>query len=364
MEEKKRNYTLDLIRIIALLFIICVHSLGRMGFYNEVVLGKKMFVMCVLRSLFITCVPLFLMLTGYLMNQKTLSKKYYKGIIKTVTIYIFCSVVYLLFQKIYLHQEISFIPFIQNVLAYVGTPYAWYIELYIGLFLLIPFLNIIFNNLKKKSDCQKLLITLFCLVGLPAIINIFRFDSLSWWLNPQSSRAYFKIIPSWWTNLYPLFYYFLGAYLSKYKIKLDAKLNIILLISSILLDGLFNYYRSFNGGFIWATWNNYYSGFVMCTAFLTFNLLLKIKLNFKSKLLGRVFKTLSDASLGAYLISVIFDTIYYERLCKLVLPVKARFIYAPLMVLLVFISSILVSVFLNVIYKIIQSVIIKVKTVL
>ena len=55
---KKRNINLDIIRSI----------------YTEIIKGKRMFVMFTMRTAFMICVPLFAILTGYLMNKKILSK--------------------------------------------------------------------------------------------------------------------------------------------------------------------------------------------------------------------------------------------------------------------------------------------------
>lgn len=81
---QERNYNLDLIRSVAVIFVLSVHFFLNSGFYGIICEGEKMFVMCVLRTSFITCVPLFLMLTGYLMCKKELSLKYFKGIKKHI----------------------------------------------------------------------------------------------------------------------------------------------------------------------------------------------------------------------------------------------------------------------------------------
>ena len=83
MEKNKlvRDYRLDIIRIFSLFCVIAVHFFLNSGFYDEIVVEKRMYIMSIFRSFFIICVPMFIMLTGYLVNGKTLSKKYYKGII-------------------------------------------------------------------------------------------------------------------------------------------------------------------------------------------------------------------------------------------------------------------------------------------
>ena len=90
--KKERNYSLDIIRILATFFVVSVHFFLHTGFYAQPVEGKRMLVMVIMRTLFMTCIPLFLMLTGYLMNKKKLNLKYFKGIIKTLTIYILAKI--------------------------------------------------------------------------------------------------------------------------------------------------------------------------------------------------------------------------------------------------------------------------------
>lgn len=333
--EKRREEKLDIIRIFSLICVVSVHFFLNSGFYNEIVFGNRMLIMCILRSFFIICVPMFITLTGYLMCKKELSSKYYKGIIKSLIIYIMCSVIYFLFEKFYLNENNNLFL---NILSFNGTKYSWYIEMYIGLFLLVPFLNLIFNNLKDRKQANKLLITLIFMIGIPSVVNI---NS--------------KILPAWWTATYPIFYYFLGAYLNKYEIKLTKEWNFVLLTAIVIFDGIFNFHMSIGSTFIMSTYNYYQSAIVMIITFLTFNLMLKIKFKNDNKARSYILKTLSDACLGAYLISCIFDKIYYNKLKTLILDVQDRFIYAPVIILAVLFSSLVTSIIINLIYKTIMN---------
>lgn len=359
----KRVLKLDIIRIFALFCVICVHFLLNSGFYDTEVSGIKMYCLILSRSLFIICVPLFLILTGYLMNRKTISKKYYRGISRTLIVYIICSIIYSIFLKFYLKEEMTIKIFIERLLNFTGTEYAWYIEMYIGLFLLIPFLNIIFNNLSKKEN-QILLFTLVLVVALPSVLNIFKFDSIDWWKMPSSDKKYVKILPDWWSKIYPILYYFLGAYLYKYNVKLSIRKNIILLVVVMFLDGTFNYYRSYKTNFIWGAWNTYSSLSVFIMTFLVFNILSKIKINKSSNKIELILKVLSEATLGAYLISCMFDEIVYTKLIERVPNVFDRFYYAPIVVLIVFLSSMITSICIDILYKLICIVINKLKNIL
>lgn len=44
--------------------------------------------------------------------------------------------------------------FILGTLDFTGSNYSWYIEMYIGLFLLAPFLNLAYGKLKSKSKSR------------------------------------------------------------------------------------------------------------------------------------------------------------------------------------------------------------------
>ena len=96
----------------------------------------------------------------------------------------------------------------------------------------------------------------------------------------------------------------------------------------------------------------------MTSTFLVFNILLTVKIS-NSKTKAFILKTLSDACLGAYLISCIFDNIYYKKLANMIPIVKDRFIYAPILIILVFISSLLSSILINLFYNLIKSLCIK-----
>ena len=326
MKKSSRDLRLDIIRIFAFLSVICVHFFLKSNFYAMNVSGIRMYTMVVVRSFFMVCVPLFIMLTGYLMNKKELNKKFYKGLIRIAVIYLICSVIYHLFDFIYYHNSLTIRGFVRDFLQYRGTAYAWYVELYIGLFLLIPFLNMIFNNLKDKKQVNALILTMFFITGLPAALN-----------------SFYCIFPDWWVSIYPLTYYFLGAYLSRYDTKISIKWNIIFLVLVVLLDGSINFIFSYNKTYVFNGFNNYFSGSIMITTFLTFNLLLKIKVK-ESIRTEKVLKTLSDAVFGAYLLSCMFEAMFYEHLFKSTL-------YAPLIIFLVFSLSLTISMIINVIYN-------------
>ena len=63
-------------------------------------------------------------------------------------------------------KELTVTDMVFKLLDFTGAPYSWYIEMYLGLFLLIPFLNILYNNLASQRHKQILVITfVICIAG-------------------------------------------------------------------------------------------------------------------------------------------------------------------------------------------------------
>ena len=73
---------LDIARVTAVCFVISVHFFLNNGFYNEPMRGWGMWAAGVCRWLVFTCVPLFLLITGYLKIDCVWNKKYYRGIVR------------------------------------------------------------------------------------------------------------------------------------------------------------------------------------------------------------------------------------------------------------------------------------------
>ena len=95
-QNTRRNFNLDLIRSVAIFLLISFHFFWNSEFYHEIITGYKCFFMIILRTMSVTCVPLFLLLTGYLMSgRKTeLNFNYYCGITKIIGIYILSRIVF------------------------------------------------------------------------------------------------------------------------------------------------------------------------------------------------------------------------------------------------------------------------------
>lgn len=211
---------LDLIRVCAIFFVIAGHFFSINTPYTESFIND---VSMVIQSMSLTVlgvgVPLFMMLTGYLNINKTPTKKYYKGMIRVLVAYLFFSIITILFRTYYLGEELSATKWLLKILDYSAIPYAWYIEMWIGLALLTPFLNYLWKAIPTIQHKFLLIGTLFMITALPDIIN-----------------RHIKILPDFFaTACYPIMFYYIGSFIQEYKptIKNWLGWTIMLIISLI-----------------------------------------------------------------------------------------------------------------------------------
>lgn len=186
----KREAGLDLIRITGVLFVISVHHFLYNGFYSEPQTGLLMWAADSFRWLCFCCNGLFMMLTGYLKSQKRLDSRYYTGLVSLLVGYVLCCIVIFPLQSRLITEELTLAEWGYKLISFGN--YAWYVEMYIGLILFSPVVNLALAQIKGKKALLGTVGILFVLTGLP---------SLTTW----------HIAPDYWTGIYPVTYYVLGA---------------------------------------------------------------------------------------------------------------------------------------------------------
>ena len=353
-EKRERNYSLDIIRIVATFFVVAVHFFLHTGFYAQPVEGKRMFLMVCVRTLFMSCVPLFMLLTGYLMNKKKLSMKYYFGITKVISIYILATLGCMIFKDAYLGQELTLKTFLTSLVNFNGANYSWYIQMYIGLFIVIPFLNLIYNGIETKKQKLISLIGLIAFVSLPPLVEkIFRTVEFL----PTIA------LPNW-SRLYPIMYYYIGAYISEFKPKIKMGVNVLLVFLTTFIIGTFYFVINRGNAFAWGDYQDSCSLLIVIVSTLIFVLLHNIDLAKAKDNTKRVLKHVSDITLGAYLMSYVFDEMIYTHLRNVVPDMLNRIYYFPITTILVFAGALLASEILNLLYKALCVIVYKAKNII
>ncbi len=333
---QKRNINLDVIRSVAVFSVVGVHFFLNAGYNTTPLINSTMYLSTLIRTGFMICVPLFLLLSGYLMNKKTPSVSYYKGIIKILIVYVLASIPIYLF-RVYLGETFTIITLLNSLFRF--ELYAWYIAMYLGLYFFIPYINIAYNSLQSKKEKTILLGILLTFTALPSLTIIFGYN----------------FIPIFWTGLYPITYYVMGAYIKDFKddIKLPPLALFGLFLLAVIVGGSLCYVFSFGGPLVNGTWNDW-GGFInSITAPLLFLTLLKINFEKMPNVLAKCIETISLVSLPLYLTSYIFDIYVYGYLKMYTYTYEERLVYFPICVLSVFAGSFLLASIITIAQKLI-----------
>lgn len=347
MKETKndRIFGIDMIKAMAVLFVLCVHFSLNTYYYNTPIADANMFFQSCLRWLFFMGVPLFIMCTGYLNYKTTISRSYYLKIFRVLIPYVLISILCLIIKKPAGAAPVDFQHAVFSIFNFTANSYSWYVNMYIGLFLLAPLLNVIFNALDREK-LHILLGTLILIIALPAAFNPLLKNV------PEVSYVYF---PNWWQSLYPILYYFLGAYVAKYRIMIRKPICIAVVVVLICLQTglqmLLNQYK-FNNWFM----SDYSSLFMIAESLSWF--LLFYSVNVKNHFTKHAAKWISVLTLEIYLFSNITDFFIYpyfkNHFYGLTSPMSQELIFANdflIIISLTFLSSLALSLSFHGLYR-------------
>ncbi len=291
---KQRSVGLDVVRSLAILCVLITHAIAYTGVL-DVNLGSAIWtVWVVLRFIGMIGVPLFLLLSGYLCCEKTGGRAYLTGILPVAFSYLVISVICLAAQQITGAASYTPLTAFVGIFNYSLHGYAWYVEMYLGLFLLIPFLNLLWRSLDHKGH-QKLVLTLLFLTVFPATLKSFRLFSVG-----------MDILPDYWQALYPITYYYIGAYLHTHPLHLSRLRRFFLSVVPLALSCSLCYIcTAIDGAYAWYMMNGFEAGTTALTAVGCFIFLYDIRL--PGRILPHLATQVSLCSFEMYLFSYLTD---------------------------------------------------------
>ena len=205
---RQREYGVDLFRCMGLLFVNGVHAFLYNGFYSEAQQGGMMFLADACRWLFFGCNSMYLLMTGYLKSGSKWGKGYYKSLVAVIVGYILTCLITYPIRYHFLNEKDSLEVWINRFFTF--SNYAWYVEMYIVLFLVSPILNLAVENIKEPRRLWLLVLCMFCITSLPSELKI------------QGPESTYSLIPDYWTGLYPITLYLIGAAIRKTKPKIPG----------------------------------------------------------------------------------------------------------------------------------------------
>lgn len=224
MSVKQRQTGLDVLRTLAIIFVILIHGIGfSIDGHDRILLGLDGFVRIYIRRICYMGVPIFLMLSGYLNSVKTdATKTYRKEFPRVLTPMLFWCVVIAVFECI--RGNVNSVWEIGGVFAQIlnysiAQGRLWYMNMYLGLLVLMPWINKLWGALGKR-DKQIFLCGLTLLSMISKSIGLI-------------SGGKVVVISSYFYAAAYIVWYLLGAYIRDYQPKF-RKRNIFLLLQLIL----------------------------------------------------------------------------------------------------------------------------------
>lgn len=333
--KENRLGGIDLVRATACFFVILLHAITLSGILD----GARDWqwgIALYLRHLTLSAVPLFLMLSGYLQRKKTFCLAYYKGILPLCVSYVVISVLCTLAYAVngYLHgnMDLTFVTAVYQVLNFTANGYAWYFEMYIGLFLLIPFLNMVYGGIQTKRG-KLILIAIFAFLTLTSKT----IAGFSPYYDGSGSTVAMDIFPDFFDAMYPITFYYVGAFLSEYKPRLSpAKKTVAMIAAPMIPTALVILYTVLRGGYAWYLLNGFQTLSVFCTSLAVFLALYDVN---PRGLMQKGIQQIALCTFEIYLLSYLWDNLVYTVLdwdakISLLLLVPFTFVCAFLSALL------------------------------
>lgn len=280
----KRKNNIELLRIISMYMILILHLLRFSGFL-DVSTGNtvKSFIIWFLESLCFVAVNCYVIISGYFLVDAKFKFKKLINIWLEVIFYSIIIYVILLFT-----DNISFETqnFLKSVFPVLLGNY-WFVTVYVALYLLSPFINILINNLNQKQYKGLVLIIILLFSLFPTFIPQY---------NTINYGGSYSI--SWFICLY-----IIAGYLRKYSIETKKSKKYLLtyvFCSVINVISLF-ICRQFNIILIEPSFlYNYYSITVL---FAAINLFLCFKnLEINNLFLNKLITFVAPTTFGIYLI--------------------------------------------------------------
>ncbi len=349
--KKNRDSNIEMLRIIAMLFILFHHYALYNSLYNLDVSNMNKYIGIILFSLGKIGVNIFILITGYFSIKKIFSiKKLIKLWLEVVFYSVGVTFVFAISGKV----QLNFKELIKFIFPISFNKY-WFITIYIILYTLMPFIN---RYVKKvnKEQYQKLLVILFFLcVGLYSIM----YSSTTYSMNeslPLSNIIFYILV------------YLIGGYIRLYGIEKIENISckrtigytlLIFCVFTIFLtvSEIIDYkYNKLGNVLFWYTRSN--SIFVYILSILTFYSFKKIELKEI-----KIINLLASSCFGIYLIQS-HTFIAGKKLYKDIIHTE-YFVKSPLLIVQA-IASIIVIYFIGgcidlVRQKVIEDKIIKIK---
>lgn len=282
----KRENGADLYRILGLLFVNMLHACLYNGFYYEAQEGVAVWMANSMRWLVFGCNAMFMLLTGYLKTTSPWGRRYYKSLVAVLVGYVLTCVISYPIRYFYIGEKDSLQVWLERFVGF--SNYAWYVEMYIGLFMISPLVNL---ALDKITDPKKQWFLAFTLL----LVTV------------GYTATALPILPDYCGSMYPIALYTLGAVIRRTQPKVPAWFGLLAAALTAMGLGYVTMKTATNG--FYGGFSQGYGGFwiVLMVTGLFFGVY-RIRVGERC---GKVLAFLSGGVFEGYILSRLFDVWVY-----------------------------------------------------
>ena len=316
---EKRKDGLDVIRILATILVFTVHFFLRTNYYNVSLDSISLKLQSVIRNFCMSCVPLFIILTGFLNKKKKYDKKMFKGLLDILIIWFVYSTIEFIILNVINNGTLNFLTYLKELTSFKYA-YSWYIKMYIGLYMMTPVINTAYENFDNKN--RKILVFIsIILTFIPNFIKVISNGIL--------------LLPDYWIGFYILTYYLIGKYISTNDINISKRNLLLLLVLNVFLIYSYQPFENID-----------YNSFLILTQTVLIFLLL-YNINFKNKIIKKISEYVSGLTLDMYLVSSLIDFLiykfYFNKFSLTNISQGRIILYAPIILLTSFFVSLVIA---------------------
>lgn len=219
MGKSERNYGIDLLRVVSMLFVIMLHIMGHGGVLASTGTYWHFSAAWLLETIAYPAVNCFVLISGFVGYRGEKHMPRLKNIFSIFfTVLFYSGLICLLFQ--WISPASVDMQDIKNAFSPILKNQYWFFTSYVGMFLLSPMLNLLVDKATAKQN--------------------FLFALTVFFFSIAGMRTTAFVLNSGYSMLWFSFMYLLGAILKKYDVcqKVSAKHCVLLLAAALFLSWL------------------------------------------------------------------------------------------------------------------------------
>lgn len=213
----RKNYNLEIIRIVSCIFVIVIHVTNYFcRAYGEVTQGEYVFAL-ILNTLARVSVPCFFMISGaLLLGREESLKKHGKRLLRFLIPLIVWSIVYYLWNLGYMKTDYD----LKEILYVPTEPHLWYLYAMIPIYMVLPFFQVMCRGMSIRLEWALILVSSASVV-------------FTYGVSLLHGEAYYDL-PLIGDKVY-MFYIFIGYFIHKYRkyIRLSQKWAAVIFVMSL-----------------------------------------------------------------------------------------------------------------------------------